>query len=115
MTINLDRKYKLIIEATDLEVLNNHLTEVMKHQQIQAIIRNDNLSKLVDVIVNLSFGLTADKELFAAAVLGRIAAVARGRESEVTSRVHEIFSEEPVSIDSLFDGDEKDYAAKMIG
>jgi hypothetical protein len=115
VTINLDRKYKLIIEATDLEVLNNHLTEVMKHQQIQAIIRNDNLSKLVDVIVNLSFGLPADKELFAAAVLGRIAAVARGRESEVTSRVHEIFSEEPVSIDSLFDGDEKDYAAKMIG
>ena len=108
--VTLDR----IIEAGDLQTLNDLLTQAMKRQQHQALIRNDQLGKVVDAVVDLARGAPVEDELFAAAVLGRLAAVARGREAEVYSRAGDVFSEEPPSIERLADGDEKEYAAKVL-
>lgn len=103
-----------VIEAGDLQTLNALLTRAMKQQQHQALIRNEQLGKVVDAVVDLVQSASTDDELFAAAVLGRLAAVARGRESEVYSRAGDVFSVEPPSIESLADGDEKEYAARVL-
>ncbi len=111
----IDSRLGLITDATDLVKLNEQLTYAMKQQQIQTIIRNENLAKVVKRILDLAYVAPAEQELFAAAVLGRLAAVARGRESEVYAYANELFSEQPISIEDLADGDEKEYAAKMLG
>lgn len=114
MSHSADPRLCSILEARDLKELNNQLTEVMKQQQIQSLIRGDNLKKVVDAILALSLNAHTELKLFAAASLGRLAAVARGRESEVFSRASELFSCEPPSIESLADGDEKEYAARIL-
>lgn len=108
--VTLDR----VIQASDLQTLNDLLTQAMKLQQHQALIRNEQLSQVVDAVVDLAQSAPAKEELFAAAVLGRLAAVARGREAEVYSRAGDVFSMEPPSIERLADGDEKEYAAKVL-
>ncbi len=114
MNESTDPRLNLITRADDLAKLNDQLTQVMKQQQIQALIRNENLGKVVDAIMNLAACAPSETELFAAAILGRLAAVARGRESEVYSRASSLFSLEPPPIETLADGDEKEYAAKML-
>jgi len=103
-----------VLRADDLQDLNRLLTQAMKQQQHQSLIRSEQLGKVVDAVVKLAHGASAGEELFAAAVLGRLAAVARGRETEVYSRAVDIFSQEPSSIETLADGDEKEYAAKVL-
>ena len=103
-----------VIEAGDLQTLNDLLTQAMKLQQHQALLRNEQLGKVVDAVMNLAQLAPSEDELFAAAVLGRLAAVARGREVEVYSRAEDLFSEEPPSIETLADGDEKEYAARVL-
>jgi hypothetical protein len=103
-----------IVSSTDLKTLNDLLTQVMRQQQQQAILKDTNLGQVIEAVVNLAAIAPAEEELFAAAILGRIAAVARGRETEVHSRVNELFSDEPPSIETLADGDAKEYAAKML-
>ncbi|WP_296279183.1 DUF4391 domain-containing protein [Pseudoxanthomonas sp.] len=103
-----------VIESIDLKSLNDLLTQVMRQQQQQALLKDTNLGQVVDAVVNLAATAPADEELFAAAILGRVAAVARGRENEVHSRVNELFTGEPPSIETLADGDAKEYAAKML-
>ncbi|MBK8676275.1 MAG: hypothetical protein IPN27_07825 [Cellvibrionales bacterium] len=103
-----------ILNADDLKSLNDLLTQVMKKQQIQAVIRNDDLGRVVGAIMGLARVVSDGQELFAAAILGRLAAVARGRETEVYARAPELFFLEPPSIETLADGDEKEYATKML-
>ena len=103
-----------IIDASDLKSLNDLLTQVMKKQQIQLLIRNEDLGRVVDAIMDLASFASDEEELFAASMLGRLAAVARGRETEVYARASELFTLEPPSIETLADGDEKEYAAKII-
>lgn len=104
----------LVVQASDLKTLNDLLTQAMKLQQHQALIRNEQLGQVVDAVVDLAQSAPAEEELFAAAVLGRLAAVARGRELEVYSRADDVFSGEPAPIETLSDGDEKEYAAKVL-
>gem|GEM_PF-43044 len=103
-----------VLKANDLRTLNGLLTQAMKQQQHQSLLREKQLGQVVEAVVNLAKSAPIEEELFAAAILGRLAAVARGREPEVYSQVGEIFSEEPVSIETLTDGDEKEYAAKAL-
>ncbi|UOV04136.1 DUF4391 domain-containing protein [Pseudoxanthomonas mexicana] len=106
---------KQVVEAPDLKSLNELLTQSMKQMQIQQLIRNENLAEVVEAIKGQLSGATAAEELFAAAILGRLAAVARGRESDVFSAGSELFLiEEPPSIETLADGDEKDYASRVL-
>lgn len=114
MNENIEARLSLILGADELAKLNDQLTQVMKQQQIQALIRNENLGKVVDSIMNLAASAPSEHKLFAAAILGRLAAVARGRESEVYSRASTLFPLEPPPIETLADGDEKEYAAKML-
>lgn len=104
-----------IDDVKDLASLNELLTLSMKQMQIQQLIRGPNLAAIVNKVIVLASGAPAEEELFAAAVLGRLAAVARGRETEVFSSASELFSQEPVSIEALGDGDEKEYAARVLG
>jgi hypothetical protein len=87
----------------------------MAKQQIQGLIRGESLSKVVGAITELACAAPAAEELVAAAMLGRLAAVARGREKEVLAPMQDLFSEEPQSIEQLADGDEKAYAAQALG
>lgn len=102
-----------VLQAEDLKSLNGLLTQSMKQQQHQALLKDAQLGQVVEAVVNLAMS-SAEEELFSAAILGRLAAVARGREAEVYSRVEEIFSSEPPSIETLADGDEKEYAARAL-
>lgn len=102
-----------VLNARDLRSLNDLLTESMKSQQHQELIRDDQLEKVVNRIVLIA-NCSTEEELFASAVLGRLAAVARGREATVYSTIDQLFSDLPPSIETLSDGDEKEYAAKTI-
>lgn len=104
-----------IDDVTDLASLNELLTLSMKQMQIQQLIRGENLTTIVENVIALASEASPEEELFAAAILGRLAAVARGREVEVFSRASELFSQEPAPIESLADGDEKEYAARVLG
>lgn len=98
--------------ATDLRNLNQLLTEAMSARKIQALIKENNLNLVIEAVQ----ALVTDwkQQLPAAAVLGRLAAVARGRESEVFSRADELLTTEPISIETLDDADEKTYAAMVL-
>lgn len=100
--------------AQELRELNELLTTAMAERKIQALIKDDSLQIVTEVILNLAAGCEPDQELVASAILGRLAAVARGREATVFEHVDELFSDEPRSIDSLSDGDEKAYAAQVL-
>lgn len=108
MEISLDR----IKKAETLHELNDFLTQVMAKQQIQALIKDANLDVVVDSIIQLASDADGEKKLLVAAMLGRLAAVARGREMQVFNRVRDVITEEPPSLDALSDqligGDDKD-------
>ncbi len=114
MTNLLDTRLHSILSAGDLVTLNQRLTDFMKLQQLQPLLKNENLGKVVEAVLKLTSNFPNTNELYAAATLGRLAAVARGRELEVYSRVNQIFSNEPPSIETLAAGDEKEYAAKAL-
>lgn len=101
-----------IESATDLRELNQLLTQAMAGRKIQTLIRESNLDTVVEKVMELN--LESDDELLAAAILGRLAAVARGREKVVFERADEIFIQTPGSIETLEDGDAKSYAATVI-
>lgn len=105
--------FQEILNSLDLRTLNERLTDSMKQQRIQPLIRGDNLQILTSRIANLA-AQNPGEELFASAMLGRITAVARGRETEVYESVENLFTKEPNSIETLSDGDEKEYASKFL-
>lgn len=98
--------------STDLRELNRLLTQSMADRRIQALIKDENLDEIVDKVLSLT--AEPHEELLAAAVLGRLAAVARKRQASIFGRADEIFSGEPGSIDDLDDGDAKLYAAQVL-
>ncbi|HPF72482.1 MAG TPA: hypothetical protein PLX09_02655 [Xanthomonadaceae bacterium] len=103
-----------IVKAESLSALNELLTQSMKEMKIQQLIKGDNLLIVVEAIADLTADAPEEDELFAAAIVGRLAAVARGREREVFGAASEIFTCEPTSIETLADGDAKEYAARVI-
>jgi hypothetical protein len=90
-----------ICNAKGLLELNDLLTQLMAKQQLQPLIKEPNLGVVIDSIIELSNKTEVDQKLLAAAMLGRLAAVARGRENQVLERVKEVISHEPPSLDSL--------------
>lgn len=103
-----------IIDAEDLRSLNGLLTAAMAQQRIQAVIKGDDLDRVADTIVRLAGHKDSSDQLLGAAMLGRLAAVARGREMRVLERVPEVVSIKPASIDTLGDEKEKAYAAQAL-
>lgn len=101
-----------IKNAGDLEKLNQLLTQAMAERKIQSIIKDDNLDGIIESV--LKYAIEPEQELPAAAILGRLAAVARGRESVVWNIADNIFSVEPPSLENLEDGDAKRYAAQVL-
>jgi len=100
--------------ADDLREVNELLTRSMAKQKIQGLLKDDNLYFICDLVVDLALagnGNEQENRLIAAAVLGRIAAVARGRREGTFVRLGELFDKEPLSIEVLADGDEKYYAS----
>ena len=90
-----------IYNAKGLLELNDLLTQLMAIQQIQSLIKESNLGVVVDSIIALASKSEVDQKLLAAAMLGRLAAVARGRENQVFERIKEVIFHEPPSLDSL--------------
>ncbi|MEZ8857351.1 hypothetical protein AB6E16_17835 [Vibrio atlanticus] len=119
---NVDVNLEDILAVTDLESINLLLTKSMAKQKIQALIKGDLLSQVVDKVVDIAIqknikGSSSEEgrnTLLAAAILGRLGAVARARESTVYTRLDEIFSLPLTDLESLADGDEKYYAALAL-
>ncbi|MYA35335.1 MAG: hypothetical protein F4Y34_01550 [Gammaproteobacteria bacterium] len=98
--------------ATNLQALEGLLTQAMADRTIQALIKNERLESIVNSILALVAG--PEEELLAAAMLGRLAAVARGRDSKIFERTNQVFSTEPGSIEALADAESKSYAASVL-
>lgn len=101
-----------IINSRHLNELNLLLTQAMASRKIQSLIKDENLT----VVINATLKLITkdDDQLYASAILGRLAAVARGRELNIYNRADEVISIEPASIESLEDGEAKQYAAQVL-
>ena len=97
-----------------LKELDGLLTGLMAKQKVQALIKDDGLERVVDLIFYLVKSAGSEAQLPAAAMLGRLAAVARSRGDVVYERVSNLFTQEPEPIESLEDGDAKAYAASII-
>lgn len=114
---SIDDKLAFIQNANDLREVNKLLTQSMAQQKVQALIKEDNLALICNAVMDLALmgdGNEDENRLIAAAVLGRLSAVARGRESVVFARLDELFEGSPLPIDTLGDGDEKYYAALTL-
>jgi hypothetical protein len=124
--VKIDISLDDIINAESLHVLNDLLTQVMAKQQIQSLIKESNLDALVESIIKLAKDADGEKQLLVAAMLGRLAAVARGREMQVFKRLNEVITDEPPSLNALSDqlvgggdkdldvGKSKQYAAQSL-
>ncbi|WP_447017469.1 hypothetical protein [Shewanella algae] len=103
-----------IKNSNDLRLVNELLTRSMAIQKIQGLLKDDNLILICDAVIELALGNkdnNQENRLVAAAILGRISAVARSRKETVFERLDELFVGVPDSIDLLADGDEKYYAS----
>ena len=101
-----------INSATNLKELEGFLTLAMADRTIHALIKDDGLESVIDSVLDLV--IDPGDELLAAAILGRLASVARGRESKVFERTDQIFTKEPDKIETLSDGEAKLYAATIL-
>ena len=102
--------------ATTLEEMNALLTRAMAKQQIQSLIRGNDLNKVVARVLDLNQGV--GDQLLASAMLGRLGAVARAERGErVLQDASNVFTHEPGPIEDLDDGDgrAKGYAAVVLG
>ncbi len=102
-----------IQNADDLRHLDAMLTQLMAKQQIQPLIQEDKLDLVTGCIFELAEN-EPEEELLAAAMLGRLAAVARNRGVLVFERANDLFTKEPPSIETLIDGDAKAYASAFL-
>jgi hypothetical protein len=84
----------------------------MGDKKIHSVIDGKNLDDVVNIILDL--GSDEENQLQSAAALARLAAVARGRESDVFSKIPSLFTKQPPSIETLVDGDEKYYASVAV-
>jgi hypothetical protein len=106
--VTLDR----LCAAADLQTLDGLLTQAMAERKIQGLIKERNLETVIGRVLELAEDV--EQELLAAAILGRLAAVARGRERVIFDRASDVVTVEPASIETLADGDAKQYAAQML-
>ncbi len=103
-----------IQQSSDLREVNQLLTDVMARQKHSALIDGGNLNLICDAVIDLAQvgdGDDDENRLLAAAVLGRLSAVARSRKDQAFVRISELFEHKPLPIETLADGDEKYYAA----
>ncbi|MBZ0330675.1 hypothetical protein KZO25_10155 [Halomonas sp. ANAO-440] len=103
-----------ISEAQSLRELDDQLTAVMAARHVQEFIHGDRLSLIVQRAQALCELDSAEERLLLASVLGRLAAVARGRSGEVFEGFQYFMTEPPASLAVLQDGDEKAYAALAL-
>lgn len=116
---NTDRKdeiaFKNLSSAGGLLELDVLLTQLMATQRIQAVIKDDKLEALINMIIEFVEPDDDETALYASSMLGRLAAVARGREMQVLSRVSEIVHHELPSLNVLSDEKWKDNEKYDLG
>ncbi|WP_052719955.1 hypothetical protein [Pseudomonas ogarae] len=104
--------------AQSLVELDNFLTQSMAKQQIQALIKEDGLDLILQKVEQLakSEDESAESGLLVLALLGRLSAVARGRESSIFKMLASTINAAtlPALESSTLDGDGKFYAAHSL-
>lgn len=102
--INLDQ----ICNAQSLQKLNQLLTQAMAGKKIQALIKGDNLNVVTKAIVDLAQNHDDQHKLLAAAILSKLAKIARGRRSDVVKQISLLITKEPPSLNVLADEEQTD-------
>lgn len=105
-----------ILAAQSLPELDGQLTQSMAKMQIQALIKDDGLAKILNRVAELARAEDEfeDTSLLVLALLGRLAAVARGREGEVNRFITALAPDDGLlGLESL-DGEGKAYAAQSL-
>lgn len=97
-----------------LKELEAQLTRMLSQRRLHHLLKDGSLHHLIREVESRVKQEGAQSELFGAAILGRLAAISRRHESEILLAGARIFSQEPPSIDSLDDGDQKAYAARCL-
>lgn len=109
------QQWRAIADASSLVELDKLLTQSMAQLQIQALLKDEGLSKVLARVEELS--QAEDDEaasLQALAVLGRLAAVARGREGAVNRTVVALSPDHDLPSLEGLDSDGKAYAAQCL-
>ncbi|RMP23993.1 hypothetical protein [Pseudomonas coronafaciens] len=109
---------KDIWSATTLVELDGLLTASMAQQQIQALIKEERLDSILKKVTELAQteAETENAGLLVLALLGRLSAVARGRESVISKTLPMLVraGSLPPLESSTLDGDGKFYAAQSL-
>lgn len=111
------QQLQFVKNSNGLREINELFTKLMAKQKFHPLIKDENLDVICNRVVDLALtenGALSENKILAAAMIGRISAVARAREDSALKRVHELFTEPPLPIESLADGDEKYYASISI-
>ncbi len=82
-----DITFEDLENADELVELDNMLTKLMTSQKIQPHIKDEKLDKLIEAINNNIHNDNAESVIYAASMIGRLAAVARGREEHVLQKM----------------------------
>ena len=103
---------KEIISSSDIRSLKDKMTRLLAKKEFHSVIEGENLIRVIDAVLEIND--KENDELLSAAVLGRLAAVARSRKDTVYAKIPELFNEKPESIETLADPDEKRYASVAL-
>ena len=105
-----------ILAAQSLPELDGLLTQSMAKLQIQALIKDDGLGKILNRVATLARteNEVEDSRLQVLALLGRLAAVARGREREIHRLITTLSPDECLPGLESLDGEGKAYAVQSL-
>lgn len=81
--------------ARNLIDLNDLLTRAMAGRIIQSLLKDDDLQVVIEDI--RQHALKEEQQLLAVAILGRLAAVSRGRSQSILESANDLLSKEPPS------------------
>ena len=101
--------------ATNIRAWYDEFTGIMAARKHHSIIEGDDLDNVArQIVAVVEYAVDPADRLLAVAALGRLAAVARGREDKVFHYVDDVLEGLPPTLEVLADGDEREYAAVAL-
>jgi hypothetical protein len=105
---------KNLIASTDILSLNRQLTKLMASKQIQAVLSDGGVEKVINHVVQLAKLGDAKEKMKAVASLGRLAAVIRGNKEIAFTAATALLQEPPEALTVLTSADERLYFVNCL-